>query len=192
MRTTAARLLIVAICAALLPATASAQIIPPAVPANLEVPDGHQPYLILDAEGTQNYVCLLGPSGFSWTFFGPQATLFGADGQQAATHFLSANIVDGVARATWQDSDDTAKLWAAAVASSMDPAFVTPGSIPWLLLKVVGEELAQNGGGTFAGTAYIQRVLTAGGTPPMAGCKSAQDVGKKALVPYTTQYVFYR
>ena len=191
MRTTASTLLLI-ILTAMLPATTSAQIIPPAVPANLEVPAGHQPYLILDAEGTQNYVCLLGPTGFSWTFFGPQATLFLDDGQQVATHFLSSNIVDGAARATWQHSIDSSKVWAGSVASSTDSAFVTAGSIPWLLLKVVGEELAQNGGGTFAGTAYIQRVLTVGGTAPMVGCKSAKDVSKKALVPYTTQYVFYK
>jgi hypothetical protein len=27
---------------------------------------------------------------------------------------------------------------------------------------------------------------------PVTGCKSAKDTGKKALVPYTTDYVFYR
>ena len=57
-------------------AVASPQVIPPAVPANLEVPAGHEPFLLLGAEGTQNYVCLSSTGGFAWTFFGPQATLF--------------------------------------------------------------------------------------------------------------------
>jgi hypothetical protein len=35
-------------------------------------------------------------------------------------------------------------------------------------------------------------VNTAGGIAPAAGCSAAADVGKKALVPYTTDYIFYR
>jgi hypothetical protein len=147
---------------------------------------------MIAAEGTQNYVCLSSSASFVWSFFGPQATLSLEDGTQVATHYLSSNPVDGAARATWQHSTDSSRVWAAAIASSTDPAFVTPGSIPWLLLKVVGDEPGPNGSGMFTGTTYIQRVVTNGGIAPATGCKSAKDVGKKALVPYTTQYVFYR
>ena len=185
-------MLLIATAIALSPAVASAQVTVPAVPADLEVLDGRQPYLIIGAEGTQNYICLSTASGFTWSFFGPQATLLLQNGQQVATHYLSSNPVDGAARATWQHSTDSGKIWAAMIASSSDTDFVAPGSIPWLLLKVVGEERGPNGDGTFAGTVYIQRVLTSGGTAPIAGCKSAKDVGKKALEPYWAFYVFYR
>ena len=55
------------------------------------------------------------------------------------------------------------------------------------------ESLAVNGlGGKLTATTYIQRVNTAGGIAPVTGCKSAKDTGKKALVHYKTDYVFYR
>jgi len=163
------------------------------VPANLEVPSGNIAYLTTRAEGTQNYVCVLGADGFGWQFFGPQATLFDESGQQVATHFLSPNPAEtGVSRATWQHSGDTSAVWAAAVASSTDPAFVAPGAIPWLLLRAVGTQPGPTFGNTLSATTYIQRVNTSGGVAPTEGCRSAKDSGKKALVPYSTDYVFYR
>ena len=158
------------------------------VPANLEVPDGNTPYLMAHAEGTQNYFCVPTSSGHTWTFFGPQATLFDDGGQQVTTHFLSPDA-GGTPRATWQHSGDTSTVWAAAIANSTDSSFVAPGAIPWLLLRVVGSE---GPGGKLTETTYIQRVNTGGGIAPATGCKSAKDTGKKALVPYSTDYVFYR
>src|SRR5687767_145016 len=124
-------MLLVTMATAGAPAVASAQVIPPAVPANLEVLDGRQPFLMIGAEGTQNYVCLVSQSGFTWSFFGPQATLALEDGTQVATHYLSANPVDGAARPTWQHSADSSRVWAAPIASSTDTAFVAPGAVPW-------------------------------------------------------------
>ena len=176
-----------------LPVAASAQVNPPAVPTNLQVEAGYAPYLMAHAEGTQNYICLSTPKGFEWTFLGPQATLFDGAEQQVTTHYLSPNPVEsGAARATWQHSIDSSAVWAAAIANSTDPAFVAPNSIPWLLLRVVGDQAGPTGGASLVGTAFIQRVNTAGGIAPAAGCKSAKDVGKKMLVPYSTDYVFYR
>ena len=163
------------------------------VPANLEVPAGNIAYMTTRAEGTQNYVCVLGGDGFGWQFFGPQATLFDESGQQVATHFLSPNPAEtGVSRATWQHSGDTSAVWAAAVANSTDPAFVAPGAIPWLLLRAVGTRPGPTLGNTLSATTFIQRVNTSGGVAPTEGCRSAKDSGKKALVPYSTDYVFYR
>ena len=162
-----------------------------AVPSNLEVPAGVSAFLTAQAEGTQNYICLKS-QGFAWTFWGPQATLFNGD-QQIISHYLSANPVEGgAARATWQSSADSSTIWAAAIANSTDPNYVEAGAIPWLLLRVVGTQAGPSGGATLTGTLYIQRVNTSGGIAPATGCKSAQDVGKKALVPYTTDYVFYK
>jgi hypothetical protein len=163
------------------------------VPAGLAVPPGVAPFLATHAEGTQNYVCVLGPGGFGWEFHGPQATLVDDAATQVATHFLSPNPIEaGAARATWQHSADTSRVWAAAVASSTDPAFVAPGAIPWLLLKVVGQQDGPVGGTALSGALFIHRVNTAGGVAPPTGCGIAQDTGRKALVPYATDYVFYR
>ena len=173
---------------------AGAPVIPPPVPVNLEVEYGNTTFLVAHAEGTQNYVCLHAPGGFAWTFFGPQATLFDDADQQLITHFLSANPDEnGTARATWQDSRDSSAVWARAVATSSDPAYVVPGSIPWLLLQVVGAENGPTGGASLSTTTFIQRVNTTGGVaPPADACARAMDIGKKALVPYTADYVFYK
>lgn len=178
---------------ACVPAHAAAQpVTPPAVPANLEVPAGFEPFAIADAAGTQNYICLPSSNGFSWAFLGPQATLF-TEGEQVMTHFLSPNPTEsGTARATWQHSRDTSSVWAVAIESSTDPEYVEPGAIAWLLLRAVGVRYGPGGGDRLVGTSYVQRVNTAGGTAPGTGCSGKKDVGKRAMVPYTTQYVFYR
>lgn len=164
----------------------------PAVPANIEVPAGHTLFLQASASGTQNYVCLPTASGFGWAFFGPQATLFQFN-RQVTTHFLSPNPDEaGLPRATWQDSQDTSRVWASAVASSSDPKFVKSGAIPWLLLEVVGADRGPGGGTRLTDITYIQRLRTSGGIAPTNGCDDPADVGAKALVPYKTDYLFYR
>jgi hypothetical protein len=164
----------------------------PDVPANLVVPEGNSLFLKVNATGTQNYICM--PTG--WTFFGPQATLFvkfkwfnSEIVQQIGTHFLSPNPAEGgTARPTWQGSLDTSSVWARAIANSTDPMFVAPDSIPWLLLQTAGTQRGPGGGATFAQTTYIQRVNTLGGIAPTGAC----NVGAVALVPYTTDYYFYK
>jgi hypothetical protein len=166
---------------------------PPPVPDNIRVPAGHKAYLVGYAVGTQNYICLPSGSGFAWGFIGPQATLFRDDDEQVITHFLSPNPEEnGMPRATWQHSKDTSAVWAVAIASSTDPAFVEPGAIPWLLLQVVGAEDGPTGGDKLSETTFIQRLDTSGGVAPSTGCALATDVGKRAFVPYTTDYFFYK
>lgn len=169
-------------------AAAGEHVTPPEVPANLEVPAGQKPFRMWHATGTQNYICLA--AGQAWTFIGPQATLFDDDNDQTLTHFLSPNPVEGgVARATWQHSKDTSAVWAMAIQSSTDPAFVTPGAIPWLLLRVVGAAAGPAGGEKLVPTTFIQRVNTAGGSAPSPTCS---QTGARAFVPYETDYVLYK
>lgn len=177
------------------PAAAKLQIDPPPVPANLEVPAGHTAFLQGHAYGTQNYMCLATATGFTWAFYGPQATLFNDDNGQIITHFLSPNPDEnGTPRATWQHSRDTSAVWALATpaTTSTDPNYVAPGAIPWLRLTVVGKQEGPDGGDKLTETTFIHRVNTAGGLAPATGCSAATDVGKKALVPYETDYIFYR
>ncbi|HVG83957.1 MAG TPA: DUF3455 domain-containing protein [Vicinamibacterales bacterium] len=174
--------------------TAAAQ---PSVPPGLEVPAGNEVYLQGYAAGTQNYICLSGPAGKRWQFLGPQATLFftlqGTPPQQITTHFLSANPVEaGTARPTWQHSFDSSRVWGRALASSTDPNYVQPGAIPWLLVQATGTALGPTGGAALAETTFIHRVNTSGGVAPSTGCTAPSHEGVVALVPYTTDYVFYR
>jgi len=179
-------------CTVALPPAHADHVTPPPMPSNIQVPAGHEAFLKGHAVGTQNYICLPSGAGFAWTFFGPQATLFNDGDEQIITHFLSPNPFEsGMPRATWQHSLDTSTVWAMAVASSSNTAFVAPGAIPWLRLEVVG---AQDGptGDQLSATTFIQRLNTSGGIAPSTGCALSTDVGKKALVPYEAYYFFYR
>lgn len=162
-----------------------------AVPSDL-VPDGHVPYMSLHATGTQNYSCLPASTGPAWTLFGPQATLFDGGGHQEVTHFLSANPDEaGVARPTWQHSRDSSTVWARAIAVSTDANYVAPGAIPWLLLEVVGRREHPRDSARLAVATRIQRINTAGGIAPSAGC-DAGTIGARVLVPYAADYVFFK
>jgi hypothetical protein len=162
---------------------------PPAVPSTIQVPAGNKAFLKGAAVGTQDYICLPSGSGFAWTFFGPQATLFDEHDQQIITHFFSPNPVEnGTPRVTWQDSRDTSKVWGMAIAS----VSVEPGAIPWLLVEVVGAEDGPTGGDKLSQTTFIQRLNTAGGVAPSTGCTQSTDIGAKALVPYSADYFFYK
>src|SRR5262245_11848271 len=164
---------------------------PPPVPGNIQVPAGNKLFLVGHAIGTQNYICLPSSTGFMWTLFGPQATLFDDDRRQVITHFASINPADGLSRPTWQDSRDTSSVWAQAIATSTDTAYVAPGAVPWLLLQWVGRQDGPHRGDRVSGTTYIQRLNTVDGVAPATGCASGADVGKRALVSYKADYFFY-
>lgn len=182
-----------ALAAGLLQPAYAGHVTSPPVPLNLEVQPGNEAFLVGYAVGTQNYVCLPSGPGFAWIFFGPQATLFNDDEKQLIAHFLSPNPDEGgTPRATWQHSRDTSTVWAIKIDESFDSAFVAPGAIPWLLLRIVGAQDGPTGGGKLSQTTFIQRVNTAGGVKPGSGCTQSSDVGKKELVPYTTDYFFYK
>jgi hypothetical protein len=167
------------------------EVTPPPVPVNLQVPPGNTVYFVGHAVGTQNYVCLPSATGFNFTLFTPQATLFNNRDKQLTTHYFSPNPIEsGKIRATWQ-ARDTSTVWGLAEFSSSDPNFVQPGAIAWVLLKAVGAQEGPGGGDTLTETTYIQRLNTAGGLAPPVGCNSAADVGKQAFVPYKADYFFY-
>jgi Protein of unknown function (DUF3455) len=178
------------------PVYADEDLVPPPLPPDLQpVPSGNKVFLKGHAIGTQNYICLPSDSGFAWTFFGPQATLFNDDDKQLITHFLSPNPDEsGMARATWQHSRDTSTVWAMMIASSSDPKFVEPGAIPWLLLQVVGAEPGPTGGDRLTKTTFIQRLNTSGGIIPAPSprCDEPADIGKTEFVGYEADYFFYK
>ena len=179
---------------------------PPRVPANIQVPSGNTAFLLGHAVGTQNYICRPSStsiSGVAFTLFTPQATLFTDNNKEVTTHFFSPNpfesnadptvVADGMIRATWQHSHDTSTVWGEVKSghSSSDSAFVAQGSIPWLLITVVGAQDGPIGSGKLTGTTFIQRLNTSGGVVPSIGCASLSDLGNRAFVPYTADYFFY-
>jgi hypothetical protein len=183
----------------------AADVTPPPVPDNIQVPEGNTAFLEGHGVGTQNYICLPCPnattpeamcpdaSGFAWILFTPEATLFNDHDKQVTTHFFSPNpFENGTIRATWQHSRDTSTVWGGQAISSSDPDFVALDAIPWLLLQVVGAQDGPTGGDKLLETTFIQRLTTSGGVAPSTGCTLSTDVGNKALVPYTADYFFYK
>ena len=175
-----------------LPHAALAQTItPPDVPPGLEVTDGSQPFLVGHGVGTQNYVCAptdrLGR--VDWTLFTPEATLFSDDNLQLITHFSSPNPDEGgLVRVSWQDSRDTSAVWGRGVAM----ATVDRNAIPWVKLQRAGSRVGPTGGNTLAVVTFLQRVNTEGGLAPSTGCDALTDVGTKAFIPYSADYIFYK
>jgi hypothetical protein len=85
-------------------------------------------------------------------------------------------------------------VWGAVtgVATSVtDPDFVRAGAIAWLRVAVVGQQEGPRGGDNLTRTTSIQRVNTEGGSAPSTGCAVSTDVGARAFVPYTADYVFF-
>jgi uncharacterized protein DUF3455 len=152
----------------------------PMLPCPAKVPEAIDPpaeatlALALSASGTQNYVCAAGKSGEapSWTLEGPHA-LLNAGPELAGIHFAGPS---------WQALDGSV-VKGAKLAAADAPK---PKAVPWLLLSG-----APSGTGLFGNITHIQRLETSGGVAPSSGC-DAEHVGAKALVPYKTNYFFYR
>jgi Protein of unknown function (DUF3455) len=177
-------------------------IAPPSVPELLEVEDGNVVFRVGHGVGTQNYVCApsaTSVTGFAFSLFTPQATLFDDAGDQLTTHFFSPNNdprvgppEHGTIRATWEDSRDTSTVWGLVLQQSSDAKFVRPDAIAWLLVQTSGVAAGPTGGDRLAKTTFIQRVNTVGGLAPAAGCSTFEDLGRKAFVPYSADYFFYK
>ena len=174
-----------------LPLTAHAQIVTPPVPTDLEVPATNEAFLLGHGVGTQNYICQPAATlgRVAWTLFTPQATLFSDDAEQLTTHFFSINPDEpGTVRVTWEDSRDTSTIWARLLKAVP----VNPDAVAWLKLEVVGRRVGPTGGDTLFGTTFVQRLNTQGGLAPVTDCDNPQDIGRKAFIPYTADYFFYR
>jgi len=167
----------------------------PVVPTNLEVSSDYKLFLKVHAVGTQNYICAPSATnitGLDWLFIGPQATLFD-DSLQYGTHFQSRNPQKNNAiQATWQHSGDTSAVWATRRDGSMDPLYVAPGAIEWLLLDVTGQELGPTAGNKLTPSLLIQRVNTVGGVKPASTECTQTTLNTRKLVSYEADYYFYK
>jgi Protein of unknown function (DUF3455) len=173
---------IVSLCVLLGPSLASAQDknpapqkeVAPDVPDSIVASASEEVVLYTHATGSQIYTCQAAADGkFAWTLKAPEAELHDRNDKVIGQHGAgpSWKLKDG--------SGVTGK--AAAKVDAIDP-----GSIPWLLVKVVSHE----GNGLLTNVTSIQRVHTHGGQPPADGCDAAhRDAETKSS--YSADYYFY-
>ncbi|RXV68285.1 DUF3455 domain-containing protein [Burkholderia stabilis] len=139
---------------------------------NLAPPEPATPVLSTTATGVQIYACEYDAEHrLAWAFQRPEAMLFDGSGTLVVRHGAgpSWEALDG--------SRITGKKLAEAPSAR-------PGSVPQLLLAATPAAT-----GTLAGVRFVQRLDTAGGTPPAATCTTEHAVGR---FPYFARYVFLK
>jgi hypothetical protein len=155
---------------ALASACASAQAVD--VPAVLDPPADQSLAMVVRAKGVQVYECRARKdgNGFEWTFVAPEAELFDRHGRHLGTHGAGPY---------WQAKDGSLVIGTVKARADAPVA----DAIPWLLLAT------RNGGpeGSLSNVASIQRVNTAGGVAPAAGC-GPDARSTLARVAYTADY----
>ena len=171
---TATAVTLIAACASTPPAPTFSQA---GMPAAVQVPAGNVVTLESVGVGEITYQC--NPNKdiqgqFAWVFVGPDAKLNNRAGKQIGKYYGPP--------ATWE-ANDGSKLTGVQVAVS--PA--TAGSIPLQLVKAN----PAIGAGAMSGVTFIQRVATVGGVAPATPCNAAA-VGKKQIVKYQADYIFWK
>ena len=147
----------------------------PKVPDLIKAPAGEELLLIARAKGFQIYVCRVDAAGQpAWTLKAPEAFLYDEQGDVLGKHFGGP---------TWKHNDGSEIC--GKMAAKVDAP--DPGAIPWLLLNVTDH----SGSGVFSRVTTIQRIHTAGGLAPAAGCTSG-DLEKEFKSGYSADYYFYR
>lgn len=143
-------------------------------PDAVAVPEGNQKAFTTMAQGTVAWVCKDADMGAAWTFAGPAAVLSDEDGNPVISYYGPP--------ATWEAMDGS-KVTGTQLATA--PA--GDGNIPYQLVEANPSEKD----GWLKDTTYIQRLNLDGGAAPQTGC-GADDIGKKVLVAYTGEYVFWK
>jgi hypothetical protein len=148
--------------------------LPPELPraSQIRVPEGALPVLRLRASGNQIFRCEARGKGFEWTFRLPEADLTDEAGNPAGRHGANYSF----------EHPDGSRVVGTIVAHDPAPHDV---DIAWLL--IAGKPF---GKGTLGDIAWIQRVDTEGGMPPVA-CDAGQS-GQVLRVPFSATFVFYR
>lgn len=147
------------------------------LPASVQVPAGNKVAMETVGVGQITYECRAkaGAAGqFEWVFAGPDAKLMDRAGKPVGRYYGPP--------ATWESMDGS-KVAGAQVAVAPAAA----GSIPLQLVKAN----PAMGNGAMTGTTYIQRVATQGGVAPATACDAA-GMGRKEIVKYQADYIFYK
>lgn len=145
------------------------------VPTKLKPGANESLAMIASAVGVQIYECSTRKDapGYEWAFVAPEADLFDAHGAKIGRHYAGPS---------WELPDGSSVVGTVKERAEAPAA----GAIPWLLLtaKSVGRE------GSLSAVTSVQRVKTAGGLAPEAGCSEAA-AGTRARVNYTADYYFF-
>lgn len=107
----------------------------PEVPDILRVPEGNEVSFHAYAFGVQIYTATVSPTDptkLVWTFAGPEALLYDADGNIVGIHYAYA----GPARPAWESNSGSRVV----AARTVPPVVVDPTAIPWLRLDMVQAE----------------------------------------------------
>jgi hypothetical protein len=157
---------------------AAAWLAPPTVPDAIAAPAGATLVQHDHAIGVQIYNCAAsadasGATAYAWTLKAPDALLYDPTFAPVGSHGAGPS---------WLAQDGSAVE--ARQLAHADPA--RGGAVPWLLLEAV----SNRGPGTFSDVSFVQRVNTAGGAAPTAGC-DASTRDTETRVPYSADYEFY-
>lgn len=144
----------------------------PRIPAVLSPPADQKLAMTVRADGVQIYECRARKDGggFEWAFVAPEAALFDSRGKRLGSHGAGPY---------WQWQDGSVVL--GTVKARADAPL--GGAIPWLLLSTTSGSVE----GALSKVTSIQRVNTAGGVAPAAGC-GADSRSTLARVAYTADY----
>jgi hypothetical protein len=161
---------------------ASCVSVPEKLPAKLVAREGLRPALEVYASGTQTYTCALTDAGVpAWSGAVPSAELRACDvrGPVVGTHSAGPTWA-------WVDGSQFVgdKSAANAAPSPDDPVH----DVAWLAIPK-----KTSSDGALGRMVFVQRVNTSGGVIfPDAGCDlTAANGGRKAVVPYHANYIFY-
>ena len=148
-----------------------------ALPDAVKVPAGNKVAMETVGVGQITYECrdkkdMAGQ--YEWVFVGPDAALNDRSGKTIGKYFGPP--------ATWENMDGS-KVTATQVAVAPAGA----GNIPSQLVKAN----PAMGTGAMMGVTYIQRVATRGGVAPAMACDMGSK-GKKEIVSYQADYIFYK
>jgi hypothetical protein len=142
--------------------------------SSIEVPAGSRLVMEAQGDGVQVYVCKQAGGSISWTLTGPEAQLLDPSGRPMGKHFAGP---------TWQLTDGSTVQGVLMASRPSSEA----GAVAWLLLGAKPGTAT----GKMSEVAFIRRTQTHGGVADPAGCRTADDAGKTARVPYSAHYAFY-
>jgi hypothetical protein len=156
--------------------------LPANVPSLLLVPAGATLKIHDHAIGAQIYTCTasggvdggvdVGVTSYAWVLKAPDAILYDASFTQVGTHGAGPQ---------WIANDGSL-----VNGTKLQQSSPLSTAIPWLLLKAA----STSGNGVFTDIAYVQRLNTAGGVAPAAGCDST-TVNVDTRVNYSADYYFF-
>jgi len=148
------------------------------LPASIQVPSGNKVAWETVGKGTVTYECRAKANAMGqteWVFAGPDAKLSDRSGKQVGTYYGPP--------ATWEAMDGskvTGKQLAVAPAGA--------GNLPYQLVQAN----PAMGSGAMTGVTYIQRVALTGGVAPAAIPCTSASLGKREVVNYQADYIFWK